>query len=237
MDAGPRITSLLVCESIENLDSSSPTTTLNVSKGVIQDPTGIMVWFEARGCQCQDEVTVSGSVIDEYGTFLQDQTLKNGVSQGGAVYGAMEFQFDGGLVGGKYTVDLEIGWLRGTTCFYVPEQEPSIQSNKFTMNIWTARWGHDEHCRIWKTSRGWKVELLDFVKETDKRASSLIAYFPSGEWVSPPRGLQDYFKELWEASNGMTDEDMQKHLDQLAKWISEAEKGKPEIHWLSKGGA
>jgi len=115
--------------------------------------------------------------------------------------------------------------------------ESSEQGDGFVMNIWTARWGHEDDYHIWKTPRGWKVKRMDLNQETDKKASALIAYLVSGEQISPPQGIQYYFESLWEASKDMTKIEIQGFLDQLAKWIGEAEKGKPDIHWLSKGRA
>jgi hypothetical protein len=103
--------------------------------------------------------------------------------------------------------------------------------DKFTLRIYTNRWGHYDVYHLTRTEKGWYSEFHTYSGEDDINKSgmkNLIAIMKHDS-VSFPRDVDYYFSSIWQRAKdeGLSHEQVQEMLDRVAEWISETEKNAP----------
>lgn len=99
----------------------------------------------------------------------------------------------------------------------------------FTLRIHSNRWGHRDNYRLTKTEDGWNVSYIKGDIKSDKHASPGLEKALKSEQISFPQNLGYFLSDLWDASEKLDTDEVQKHFDELADWISETERTKPNF--------
>jgi hypothetical protein len=107
--------------------------------------------------------------------------------------------------------------------------------HEFRFSAYSRRWKHNEEYSPTRTPEGWSFANAGDVISTGRDArvgrkdGSGLFHFLEHNWVSYPHDLPDYFESLWDqsADRGLTQEEVQAALDQLADWVTVCEKHSP----------
>ncbi len=101
---------------------------------------------------------------------------------------------------------------------------------KFTLRIYTRRWGHYDHYYITRTEDGWKFEGM-FVSNygnCGKDCRPNLYQALKHDSVCYPKQIGEFIEYLWEqAAEGLTTEEVQDCFDMLGEWISSCELNTP----------
>jgi len=100
---------------------------------------------------------------------------------------------------------------------------------EFTFTVYSKRWGHNDTYHIIRLSNGWEVKYLSIGGPCDKGGKPFLFKNFRQDSIQYPSGLAGRMEWLWEqaASRGMTQEEVQKALQELADWVSETERSSP----------
>ncbi len=94
--------------------------------------------------------------------------------------------------------------------------------------IW-KRYGHEMNILIDRTQDGWHVIHATIAGDCDKGGNPYLYKNFNHDAIAYPAVLEIYMKCLWErAERGLSDEELQQQLNQLAEWVSLCERGKPK---------
>lgn len=116
----PSITTLLICESIDGLDSNSETFTYHSLNKISGDNSKkFVIAWEALGLQDKDNVEVSFIIRDDNESIIDERSQKEGVSRRNKASGIFDVQFASNLEEGDYTLTLQVDELKSTIPFYV----------------------------------------------------------------------------------------------------------------------
>jgi len=105
--------------------------------------------------------------------------------------------------------------------------------SEFELKIFTRRWGHEDFYQIKRIETGWYVGHISISGECDKSGHPFLYENLRNDGVNYPKDLPGYFEWLWEqaAERGMTAEEVQASINELAKWVSLCEKESPKGIW------
>lgn len=101
--------------------------------------------------------------------------------------------------------------------------------HEFKFEVFTRRWGNSDLYTIKRTETGWYVKFLSYTGECNKAAQPFLFGALTHDSINYPEALPGYFEWLWEQAkeDGLSHEEVQQALDQLAKWVSVCEKNSP----------
>lgn len=101
---------------------------------------------------------------------------------------------------------------------------------EFVMKIYTRRWKHEDDYHIKRTESGWDIEVLSINGECDKTGFPYLYKNLDHDEVCYPKQLGDFMERLWDkaAEKGLKEREVQKSLNQIARWINTCEKNVPE---------
>ena len=101
--------------------------------------------------------------------------------------------------------------------------------DKFDFRVYSRRWGHDDTYRLTRTASGWDIAHMAIGGPCDKGGRPFLFQNLDQDFIRYPVGLADSLEWLWEkaASEGLSHEQVQEALQQLADWVSETEKSGP----------
>lgn len=104
---------------------------------------------------------------------------------------------------------------------------------EFDFSVYSRRWGHEDSYRITRTEDGWFVKHAGIGGPCDKQGKPYLFKNLSQDHINYPAALPNYLERVWdEASNegsGLTKHQVQRALNRLAKWVSETERGTPDL--------
>lgn len=100
---------------------------------------------------------------------------------------------------------------------------------EFDFPVYSRRWGHKDHYRIKRTKDGWEVNYLTIGGNGDKAAYPYLFKNLEQDGIEYPRSLGKKMEWLWEEAkeNGLSKDEIQEALNDLADWISEVERKSP----------
>lgn len=110
------------------------------------------------------------------------------------------------------------------------DQEDTTIGEKFTLRIYTRRWGHYDHYSMTRTESGWNFQemLISNSGECEKDGSPNLCRALEHDSVCYPKQIGEFFEYLWEqASEGLTAQEVQECFDMLGEWISSCEMNTP----------
>ncbi|MBS5787182.1 MAG: hypothetical protein KIC98_04685 [Clostridioides difficile] len=104
--------------------------------------------------------------------------------------------------------------------------------------IYSRRWGHVDNYRIKRTIDGWEVSFFTSDKKSDKDGEGALFKALEHDSIFFPRdGVRYALKKLWyEAEeSGLTIDELQSKLIEIADWISTVEKtvGEKQPEWVN----
>lgn len=100
---------------------------------------------------------------------------------------------------------------------------------KFTMKVYTRRWRHYDSYSITRTANGWYMQFLTHSGECNKACAPVLFKCLEHDGVCYPKQLGDFFEWLWEkaAEDGLSKEQVQEEINNLAAWVSTCEEKAP----------
>lgn len=110
------------------------------------------------------------------------------------------------------------------------DPEDTTIGEKFTLRIYTRRWGHYDHYSMTRTTSGWKFEVMIKANSGDctKDGSPYLFNALEHDSVCYPKQLNEFVKYLWDqAAEGLTVQEVQECFDMLGEWISSCEMNTP----------
>jgi hypothetical protein len=96
-------------------------------------------------------------------------------------------------------------------------------------NVFSRRWGSEDHYRVKRISTGWLIEHISIGGECDKTGRPFLYDNFKQDSINWPIGLPNALATLWDYAeqHGLTDEQLQPHLDKLGQWVTNCERGRP----------
>lgn len=110
------------------------------------------------------------------------------------------------------------------------DPEDTTIGQKFTLRIYTRRWGHYDHYYMTRTENGWHFEgmMISNSGECGKDESPNLCRALEHDSVCYPKQIGDFMEYLWnQASEGLTVDEVQECFDTLGEWISSCEMNAP----------
>lgn len=100
---------------------------------------------------------------------------------------------------------------------------------QFKFKVYSRRWGHDDVYKIVRTAEGWDIHHLNIGGPCDRGGRPFLFQNLNHDSINYPSGLEDMMEALWElaASKGLSEDQVQKGLNDLANWVSSTEKKTP----------
>lgn len=99
----------------------------------------------------------------------------------------------------------------------------------FTFRVYSNRWGHDDTYSIKRTESGWTITHVAIGGPCDKGGHPFLFENFRQDLIHFPEGLDGWMEWLWDqaSSEGLTRDQVQTSLQQLADWVSNTEKNAP----------
>lgn len=99
----------------------------------------------------------------------------------------------------------------------------------FTFRVFSNRWGHDDAYRVKRTEDGWIISHIAIGGPCDKAGRPFLFENLRHDSIHFPDGLDGWMEWLWSqaASRGLTQNEVQTALQELADWVSITEKNAP----------
>ncbi|WP_158498974.1 hypothetical protein [Methanosarcina barkeri] len=99
----------------------------------------------------------------------------------------------------------------------------------FEFRIYSRRWGHKDTYKIKRTENGWIVDFPLIGGPCDKGGRPFLFENFHHDSIQYPNALDSWMKWLWEqaASKGLSKEQVQTALQELADWVNNTEKNTP----------
>jgi hypothetical protein len=129
--------------------------------------------------------------------------------------------------GHYHTVEDLITWLEDPSANVSPED---VTLNKeFEFRVYGSRFGHDDIYRLKRTKTGWHFSFNAYKGNTDHGGSPVLNQALEHDFISYPSTINDYIGSIWReaADKGLSVEEVQDRLNQVADWVSSCEKNAP----------
>lgn len=100
---------------------------------------------------------------------------------------------------------------------------------EFTFRVYSKRWGHEDTYAVKRTEDGWEINHIAIDGPCDKGGRPFLIGNLRHDSISFPDGLDGWIEWLWSQAEtkGLTAEQVQTALQELADWVSQTEKGAP----------
>ena len=101
--------------------------------------------------------------------------------------------------------------------------------SKFTFRVYSNRWGHEDTYRVQRTADGWTISYLTIGGPCDKGGRPFLFENFRQDTIHFPDGLDLRLEWLWNQASerGLSVEQVQDGLQQLADWVSTTERNVP----------
>lgn len=99
----------------------------------------------------------------------------------------------------------------------------------FTFRVFSNRWGHDDTYQVRRTGDGWYVSHMAINGPCDKGGRPFLFENFRQDSIHHPEGLDGWMEHLWNQASerGLTTEQVQAGLQELADWVSNTERNAP----------
>lgn len=114
------------------------------------------------------------------------------------------------------------------------ETEDQTIGLEFDFCVYSNSWGHENNYRIKRTKDGWYVNFLSISGNCDKRGNPVLYENFNHDSIQYPNDFGSWLEWLWDqaASKGLSKDEVQTALQELADWVSCTEKNAPSgIIW------
>lgn len=102
--------------------------------------------------------------------------------------------------------------------------------HEFEFPVYSRRWGHFDRYMVSRSLDGWNVDFLMTGGKGDKEGSAII-HCLRHDSINYPTHVGSFFEEIWEFADSkeVAVDKIADLMCQLAEWISNTEKGTPEL--------
>lgn len=109
------------------------------------------------------------------------------------------------------------------------DPEDQTLDHDFDLHVFSRRWGRNDLCKLKRISTGWHFAYVGIEGDCDKKGDPFLYKNLDHDSINYPEELPGYFEWLWDqaAESGLTHEEVQRALSQLADWISICEQNSP----------
>jgi hypothetical protein len=110
------------------------------------------------------------------------------------------------------------------------DPEDITLNQKFEFKVYTRRWGHYDLYHVTRNKDGWFISHLSHNGQGGKNAEPVLSYILRHDSVSYPQNLPSIMEDIWirAEDEGLTKEQVQEMLNQVAEWVSIVEKNYPD---------
>ena len=100
---------------------------------------------------------------------------------------------------------------------------------EFYMDIYSRRWSGKDRYTLIRNADGWHVSHLSYEGQAGKNALEVLEPSLMHDSISYPRNLGSVIEDVWEqaADSGLSHEEVQNMLTEVAEWINAAEQNYP----------
>ena len=109
------------------------------------------------------------------------------------------------------------------------DPEDQTINHDFKMQVYSRRWGHKDEYKIKRTETGWLFEFGARGGPCDKLGKPNLYNILDADSINYPEELGGYIEWLWNQAKdeGLSHEEVQSALDDIADWISACEINTP----------
>ncbi|MCM3202703.1 hypothetical protein [Bacillus cereus] len=102
---------------------------------------------------------------------------------------------------------------------------------QFNMTVFSSRWGHTDNYTVVRNADGWHTSFMGQSEQGGKDAQDSLAVLLRHDSISYPNDLAYVMEDIWNqaADRGLSQEQVQAMLDEVANWITATEKNYPEF--------
>lgn len=100
---------------------------------------------------------------------------------------------------------------------------------EFTFRVYSRRWGRDDTYRLKRTETGWQLDHIMIGGPCDKGGKPFLYQNFRQDHIQHPADLSGWMEWLWDQAEekGLSQEQVQEGLQELADWVSAVERGRP----------
>ena len=100
---------------------------------------------------------------------------------------------------------------------------------KFTLSIYSRRWGHKDTYDIIRIEDGWSIRFGTRSGNCNKEGKPVLFDIMDNDLINYPQSLPEYLEWVWNRAEdqGLTEQEVQGSLDELSEWISVCETNSP----------
>ena len=101
---------------------------------------------------------------------------------------------------------------------------------EFTFEVYSRRWGGIDVYKVVRIKTGWEFTNMSDGGKCAKTGRKHLYELLDHDSINYPEELPGYLEYLWEQANtqGLTKEQVQESLNQLAEWVNLCERNSPE---------
>ena len=106
--------------------------------------------------------------------------------------------------------------------------------HEFEFRVFSRRWGHDDHYTVTRIASGWRFSHMQEIEagrdgRVGGKGGTGLFHLLDHDMINYPEELPGYFEWLWEqaAERGLTHDEVQEAVQQLADWVSACERASP----------
>lgn len=101
--------------------------------------------------------------------------------------------------------------------------------DSFDLKVWSNRFGHYDKYLLTRNQDGWEVQFMSHQGQGDKGGEPALQHALTHDSISYPRTLDSKMSTIWEQAKnlGLTHDEVQDAINQVAHWISETERNEP----------
>ncbi|TKI80463.1 hypothetical protein [Bacillus mycoides] len=126
-----------------------------------------------------------------------------------------------------HAVEDLLAYLDNTDANNDPEDQ--TMGNSFEMQIYSRRWGHNDPYTLIRNEEGWRVSYMTYDWQSGKDALEVLIPSLRHDSIVYPYNLGDVMMDIWNqaAEDGLSHEEVQGMLNDVAEWINATEKTYP----------
>lgn len=112
------------------------------------------------------------------------------------------------------------------------DPEDVTLGDKFQFRVFSRRWGHEDTYEFIRNDKGWIISLSSG-GQADKLGKPWLFDLLDHDSINYPEELAGYLEWLWirAEEDGLSHEQVQKALQELADWVSTCERNSPKGIW------
>ncbi len=101
------------------------------------------------------------------------------------------------------------------------------------LQVFSKRRGHNDTYRIRRTGTGWNIAFIAIGGDCDKSGKPYLFANLEQDDINYPHDLGGYMEYLWDKAEeeGMSDDQIQEHLNELSEWLIVVQNSSPEGLW------